>query len=146
MTERTKTERRPARLIPCLLIPVLCAAVFYAVNLTGLFDRILAPLYRRDADFGLTFVFVVFPLLVLLAGTVPAFLLGARERKIWALWTVFFFAAFFALYIFLVAREEEDPDPFRIHLLMWLMLAPGAILCHLLPAWIVSAVRWVATR
>ena len=139
MTEKNKL--RLPRLIPCLLLPPIAAAVFYAVNLTDLFDGILAPMYQADGDFGLTFVFVVFPALVLLAGIVPAVLLNARERKVWSLYAVLFFAAYFVLYILLIAREEEDPDPFRIYLLLWFMLAPGVILCHLLPSWVVSGVR-----
>ena len=128
---------RPARLIPCLLIPPLAAALFAAVCLTGLFNGLPARL--RWIDFGLDFVFVLFPLLVLLAGIAPSFLLNRRERKIWMIWSAAFFAVFFALYILVLSRG--DPDPPHIFVLMWLMLAPGIIVCHLLPAWIVSALR-----
>ena len=130
-------EIRPPRLIPCLLLPPLAAALFCAVNLTGLFDGLLARLLGSDS--GLDLVFVIFPLLVLVFGLVPAFLLGARERKVWMIWSAVFFAVFFALYILVLAQGDSDPP--HIFVLMWLMLAPGIIVCHLLPAWIVSALR-----
>lgn len=131
---------RPQRLIPCLLIPPFFAALFAAVNLTGLFDGLLSRLQRVSGfGSGLDFVFVIFPLSVLLAGVVPAVLLNARERKIWMIWSAVFFAVFFALYILVLARGDSDPP--HIFVLMWLMLAPGVVLCHLLPAWIGSAVR-----
>ena len=135
-------EIRPPRLIPCLLLPLPAAALFCAVNLTGLFDGLLSRLLGSDS--GLDFVFVIFPLSVLLAGVVPAVLLNARERKVWMIWSAVFFAVFFALYILVLARG--DPDPPHIFVLMWMMLAPGVILCHLLPAWIVSAVRRLTRR
>ena len=131
---------RLSRLIPCLLIPPLASALFAAVCLTGFFDGVLSCLNRAFGfEYGLDFVFVLFPLLVLLAGVVPAFLLDRRERKIWMIWSAAFFAVFFAVYILVLERGE--PDPPRIFVLMWLMLAPGIIVCHLLPAWIVSALR-----
>ena len=138
-------EIRLPRLIPCLLLPPPAAALFCAVNLTGLFDGLLSRLQRVTGfGSGLDFVFVIFPLSVLLAGAVPAFLLNARERKIWMIWSAAFFAVFFALYILVLARGDSDPP--HIFVLMWLMLAPGVILCHLLPAWIVSAVRRLIRR
>ena len=132
-----KNEMRPVRLIPCLLLPVLAAVLFAAVNLTGLFDGVLSRL--AGSGFGLDFVFVVFPALVLLIGILPAVLLVAKEQKVWAVWSAVFFAAFFAAYIFLLSRGDNDPP--HIFFLMWLMLAPCVILCHLLPSWIVSAFR-----
>lgn len=140
-----KSELRLPRLIPCLLMPPLAAALFCAVNLTALFDGLISRLWLLfGSDFGLDFVFLLFPLLVLVFGLVPAFLLNRRERRVWTLWSAVFFAVFFALCILVLSRGDADPP--YIFLLMWLMTAPGVILCHLLPSWTASAVRALALK
>ena len=82
-------------LIPGLLMPVVCAAVYLAVSRTGQFFRLYVDLFGYD-EVGPGVSFLCFPLLALLTGAVPAVLLSGKERNVRAGWTAVFFALFYA--------------------------------------------------
>ncbi len=122
------------RLIPCLLIPPLTAVLFLAYVYSDAFFALLTRLFG-DVD-SLSFLLVLFPLLVLILGVIPALLLRGKETRLWGIWTAVFYAVFFAVYVFAASRRDPELSP-----VLWFMTAPPVVFWHALPSLLVSAVR-----
>ena len=134
---------RLKRLIPGLLMPVLCAAVCLAVSRTGLFFRLYVDLFGYD-EVGPGGSFLCFPLLALLTGAVPAVLLSGKERNVWTGWTAISFALFFAAEVLRVL-PSGPVDP-RLFFLLWIPAVLPAVLFHLFPALPAAAARRWSVR
>ncbi len=136
------SEIRRTRLIPCLTMPVLCAAVYLVLSRAGLYAKAYILLFGWD-EVGPGLDFLCFPALALLTGLLPAVLLTGRERNVWTGWSAVFFAGFFAFEVMNAIRWDIDIPFF---LFLWIPAVLLSVLFHFLPSWIASVVRGVSER
>ncbi len=129
---KEKTELRPARLIPCLLMPLLTAAFFLLCRYTGLVEGILTGLFPEADGIPFALLFAGVPIFSMIAGILPALLLNRKEKRVWQIWAVLFYAVFFAVYVF-----TANGPFFRL----WLFLAASNTLFHILPDGMISCAR-----
>ena len=132
----------PRRLIPCLSMPVLCAAVYLVLSRTGLYAKAYILLFGWD-EVGPGLDFLCFPALALLTGLLPAVLLTGRERNVWTGWSAVFFAGFFAFEVMNALGWDIDIPFF---LFLWIPAVLLSVFFHFLPSWIASAVRGLSER
>ena len=129
---KEKTELRPARLIPCLLMPLLTAACFLLCRYTGLVVGILTGLFPEADGIPFALLFAGVPIFSMIAGILPALLLNRKEKRVWQIWAVLFYAVFFAVYVF-----TANGPFFRL----WLFLAASNTLFHILPDGMISCAQ-----
>ena len=136
---------RLSKRIPCFLMPPLCAAVYLLLDRTGLFFRIYVALFGWD-EVGPSLSILCFPLLALLTGILPAVLLTGREHSVWTAWAALFFAGFFAYEFLAVFKWDSVLYDFPLFAVLWVITVLFAVLFHLIPSWIASAVRAILTK